>query len=188
VEQDNDAPLGHDEGPGGKDRHGNVRVVFLGNPEVVESFKRELARAGAKAEDPSEPGKLTLHTALLRRLFSGDASLSRVAAWPGSQVWFFTRAFDVAAVLPRLDADLVVVDERTTIPPSQRRSGTGGRARPRDRFPDPSVVSSHDLKETTLSGVAFVSDAPGAVPEGEEPAADELQPSSPVSHSVSPRR
>jgi len=135
--------------PGGVATHGNIRVVYLGSPAVVRSLVHDLMRAGAHCQIPEEPHCLTLPLALLRRILSGDAALTRLAAWPGTQVWFFTQAFDAARVLPRLDADLVVVDERKHVPFSG-----GTRARPGARRPRPlsSRVSTSPAPPQTANG------------------------------------
>jgi predicted acylesterase/phospholipase RssA len=109
-------------------RQGNVRVVYLGHADVVGALTAELACAGARPEETPSGACLTIPTALVRRLLPAETRDSTVARWPGAQVFFHTRAFEVAALLPRLDADLVIVDERVDLPPRPPR-GNERRAR-----------------------------------------------------------
>ncbi|MCA2959031.1 MAG: patatin-like phospholipase family protein, partial [Silvanigrellales bacterium] len=84
-----------------------------------------------------------------------DPKLSTVAKRLGSQVWFLSNAFDVANVLPRLDADLVIVDERLFVPSSTPTSG-------KRREPKLTHVASPAVPRERPEGF---SDAPGDDPE-----------------------
>ena len=94
---------------------GNVRVAYLANQNVVDHLVSELVAAGSKKESLSDCELITFSGALLRKIFSFDVELQVTQHWHESQIWFYVDSRKLCERLPSLDADLIVLDERTFV-------------------------------------------------------------------------
>lgn len=150
-------------GAASADRAGSVRVVYVGHGAVTQKLLLEFQRVGARALASSVGDCLALPPSLLRRLLAVDPKLSSVAGRLGAQVWFLSNAFDAANVLPRLDADLVIVDERLSVA-SPHSDAKGRQGRRREATP----LKSHGVPTVRPEGF---SEFPGDAPEADAPEA-----------------
>ncbi len=122
------------------------RVVYLGNAEVVSILKEDFKRAGAQLVN-GFPERFTVGEGLARRISLGGAKSASLKAKgiSGAVVYFFEDVFSVARELPLIDADLLIVDERTE-PPSKKQ-GPAKRIRKERSVADAAHEISDEEKE-----------------------------------------
>jgi predicted acylesterase/phospholipase RssA len=82
------------------------RVMYIGEPNLIESLKVDFIKAGARNISPLKPNSFSVSSYLIRRLALAANS------FPGATVNFYTDVHELARELPVFDADLIILDER----------------------------------------------------------------------------
>ena len=100
-------------------RPDEFRVIYVGVPTVVHCLREDFLRAGAKSLNPDDPNALTVGPALAKRI--GQLRAGEKQGYVGATVFFRSDVIAVAQILPGLDPDLVIVDERLSTPQSRKR-------------------------------------------------------------------
>ena len=95
-------------------RPDEFRVVYVGVANVVRALREDFLRAGARCLNPDDPDALTVGPALAKRI--GQKRRGVEAGNVGATVFFRSDVVAVAQILPVLDPDLVIVDERLSTP------------------------------------------------------------------------
>lgn len=94
------------------------RVMYIGEPALIESLKVDFIKAGAKNTSLLKPNSFSVSSYLIRRLALAANS------FPGATINFYTDVYELARELPVFDADLIILDERVIQDEYQQNIGT----------------------------------------------------------------